>query len=240
MDGVLKSKQFDDVYFSAEDGLAETRHVFLEGNGLPQVWPGRDEFVIFETGFGTGLNFLAVWELFQRVAVTGQRLHFISVEKYPLARNDIRDALERWEFGEQLDMMLAHYPFSSFRGLTTESMDPAIKSRDDGWVERDVAYNFDFGNVKLTLHIGDVNEIMPGLDYAVDCWFLDGFKPSSNPEMWSDVVFDGMARMSAPGASFATFTAAGDVRRGLLARGFEVRKVPGFGRKREMLVGVKG
>jgi len=214
------SKEFDDVYFSPSDGLAETRHVFLDGNGLPEAWAGRDEFVIFETGFGTGLNFLAAWQLFEETAKSGQRLHFISVEKYPLKVEEIRDALSGFGF-RQLDMFLDWYSQVSSRAQP-----------------RDLR-SFDFAqdDIRLTLHIGDVNAVMLTLDDAVDCWFLDGFRPSSNPEMWSDVVFENMARMSSVEARLATFTAAGFVRRGLQAVGFEVKKVPGFGRKREMLVG---
>lgn len=210
MKGAPKSKVFDDVYFSVEDGLAETQHVFLDGNGLPAIWGNADEFVVFETGFGTGLNFLATWELFEKTAKVGQVLHFISVEKYPLDSHDIRQALEIWGFADMLDVMLDHYP----RSFKTDT-------------------------VRLTLLEGDVNEVMPSLNYQVDCWFLDGFKPSANPEMWSDIVFENMARMSKKDARFATFTAAGFVRRGLQTVGFEVSKVPGFGKKREMLVGHK-
>lgn len=198
------------MYFSAEDGLAETQYVFLKSNGLPDAWAGKDEFTIFETGFGTGLNFLAVWELFEQHAKRGQRLRFISVEKYPLSAANIREALEPWGFEEKIDIMLGDYPSG-----------------------------FAHGGVSLSLLIGDVNAVMPGLDEQVDCWFLDGFKPSSNPEMWSETVFQNMARMSKPGATFATFTSAGFVKRGLREVGFEVEKVKGFGEKRDMLVGRK-
>ena len=211
MKGAPRSKHFDDVYFSAEDGLAETRHVFLDGNDLPEAWAGRETFTIFETGFGTGLNFLATQALFRETAKAGQHLHFVSVEKFPLEAEEIRQVLEVWGFGDDMDVMLGHYPNS-----------------------------FTHGTVSLTLHIGDVNDVMLELDLGVDCWFLDGFKPSVNEDMWSEIVFKSMARMSAPSASFATFTAAGFVRRGLQAAGFDVRKVSGFGRKREMLTGVYG
>lgn len=219
MSDVPRSDQFDDVYFSVQDGLAETRHVFLDGNGLPDAWAGRDDFTICETGFGTGLNFLAVLRLL-RECPEGERpkaLHFISFEKYPLTREYIAEHLSRWEeLSSELDSLLANYP-----------EDLSV----DKW-EADIV-----DGVRLTLYFGDVNEVMPSVDALVDCWFLDGFRPSSNPDMWSDVVFNNMARLSSEGASFATFTAAAFARRGLQAAGFEVRKVRGFGRKREMCVG---
>lgn len=216
---VLRSEHFDDVYFSADDGLAETRHVFIEGNGLPGAWQGQERFIICETGFGTGLNFLTVWSLFEETAEPVQRLDFVSFEKYPLSPDQIREALSVWRetLGDKTDRMLAHYPapFPGFHRI-------ALSDR-----------------VTLTLVFDDVNEAMMRLEAEVDCWFLDGFKPASNPEMWSETVFEQMARLSKPGTRFATFTAAGFVKRGLEGAGFTVRKVPGFGRKREMLVGEK-
>lgn len=206
----LRSEQFDDVYFSAIDGLAETRHVFLDGNNLPAAWEGREKFVIAETGFGTGLNFLAVWKLFEETAAPDQKLHFISVEKFPLSDQEIEKALMPWK------EKLPQYQIPVKEGLKNVS-----------------------DSISLALHIGDVNDVLPALSEDVDCWFMDGFKPSSNPEMWTDTVFQNMARLTKPGGTFATFTAAGFVRRGLQEAGFDVYKVPGFGTKREMLTGVK-
>jgi tRNA 5-methylaminomethyl-2-thiouridine biosynthesis bifunctional protein len=189
--------------------LAETRHVFLDGNGLPEAWADfHGEFVVAETGFGTGLNFLATWKLFEDTAPAGARLHFISFEKHPLEVAVIREALAPW--AAELPDFLSYYPAGG-----------AVSPR-----------------VRLTLAIGDVNAELPKLDTRIDCWFLDGFKPSTNPAMWSETVFENMARLSKNGTSFATFTAAGFVRRGLEAAGFSVSRIPGFGRKREMLAGV--
>lgn len=213
---VLRSEQFNDVYFSAEDGLAETRHVFLNGNDLPKGWEDAEEFVICETGFGTGLNFLAVWKLFEQTALPGQSLHFISVEKYPLTEAQITEALEIWAADVNVPALADTY------NALIKGAGGKIKMSE---------------NVSLELHVGDVNEMMPHLQTPVDCWFLDGFRPATNPEMWSETVFQNMARLSKKGASFATFTAAGAVRRGLESAGFEVRKVPGYGRKREMITG---
>ena len=215
--GAPRSKEFDDVYFSALDGLAESRYVFLQSNNLPAAWVDRNEFVICETGFGTGLNFLAVWSLFREMAAEGKQLHFISFEKFPLKGEEIREFLEPWkdDFPELLDELIEKYPMTipGFHRI-----------------------KFDDGTL-LTLVFDDVNEAMPRLEAKVDCWFLDGFRPASNPDMWSDGVFENMARLSREGTSFATFTAAGFVKRGLQAAGFGVEKIAGFGRKREMLVG---
>jgi tRNA 5-methylaminomethyl-2-thiouridine biosynthesis bifunctional protein len=218
--GAIRSKEFDDVYFSTEDGLAETRHVFLDGNDLPAAWAVKQVFLIAETGFGTGLNFLAAWKLFNETAAPGQALNFISFEKYPLSIADIESALQHWipsEFAREFAAFKERYP-QSLSGTHD------LKMAD---------------NVHLRLIFDDVNKALPALSEQVDCWFLDGFKPASNPEMWSLTVFENMVRLSKPGASFATFTAAGFVRRGLRDAGFDVRKVKGFGLKRDMLVGRK-
>ncbi len=215
----IRSSVFDDVYFSAEDGLAETRHVFLDGNGLPGAWTGRERFVIAETGFGTGLNFLSAFKLFRETAAPGQRLEFISFEQYPLSLAEMESALSHW-LG---DVFAGEFP----------ALARVYPEKLTGTHVLDVAEN-----ASLTLIFEDVNTAMPGWNNAgVDCWFLDGFKPSSNPQMWSETVFAAMARNSNKGARFATFTAAGAVKRGLIAAGFEVNKVKGFGRKRDMLAG---
>jgi tRNA 5-methylaminomethyl-2-thiouridine biosynthesis bifunctional protein len=217
----FRSAQFDDIYFSPEDGLAETRHVFLAGNDLPESWArkdqGRGRFTIAETGFGTGLNFLAAWELFARTAKPGQVLDYISFEKFPLAPAQIEGALAPWpELKPYLDQLLSQYPI-----------------RAAGW------HRLVFGNVRLTLIFDDVNAAIARVaaPRGVDAWFLDGFAPAKNPDMWSDVLFGNMARLSAPGARVATFTAAGAVRRGLADSGFAVEKKKGYGRKRDMTAG---
>ena len=217
---VLRSEQFDDIYFSPEDGLAETRFVFLDGNNIPAAWQDKEQFVIAETGFGTGLNFLASWKLFEQAADGDQRLHYVSFEKYPLSRVEIQRALAEWEdeLGERLELLLAQYPM-----------------RVPGFHRIDLT-----PQVSLTLVFDDVNEALPQLiaPLGVDAWFLDGFAPSKNPDMWTPLLFEQMARLSHKDTSFATFTAAGFVRRGLQDVGFAVEKVAGFGRKRERLVGV--
>lgn len=212
-----RSKAFDDVYFSRENGLGETRHVFIGGNNLPAAWAKKPRFTIAETGFGTGLNFLATSALFQRDAGRGQILEYISFEKYPLSKEDIAHHLVPWreDIGDGLDRLCSAYP------ALLPGFHRVIFSR----------------NIILTLVFDDVNAALPQISGVVDCWFLDGFKPATNPEMWTNTVFENMARLSRPGSTFATFTAAGDVRRGLQAAGFSVDKVKGFGSKRDMLTG---
>ena len=214
--GAPRSKQFNDVYFSDKDGLAETRHVFLDGNDLPQAFAGKDEFVIAETGFGTGLNFLAVWDLFSRVRSERQKLHFISVEKYPLCSDEIDAALEHFEvLNEGREALVSVYP--------DEPCD---------------VFEYDFGGVKLTIYFGDVVDGLKRCDARVNAWFFDGFKPATNPEMWRDAVFEQVGRLSRAGTTFSTFTSAGFVRRGLDRVGFDVKRVSGFRYKRHMSVGV--
>jgi tRNA 5-methylaminomethyl-2-thiouridine biosynthesis bifunctional protein len=211
------SEQFRDIYFSAEDGLAETRHTFLAGNALPAAWSNRARFTIAETGFGTGLNFLAAWSLFEQTAPPDATLDYCAVELYPLTAPEIGAALARWqnEFGPRLNRLLAQWPM-----------------RIPGF------HRLHFGRVRLTLIFDDVAEALPQLNVpqGVDAWFLDGFAPAKNPGMWSDTLYKEMARLSASGASAATFTAAGMVRRGLAEAGFSVEKVNGYGRKRDMTI----
>ncbi len=217
MNDVIRSKEFDDVYFSVDDGLAESRYVFLEGNNLAARFKEKKNFVIAETGFGTGLNFLAAWEEFEKISDNGQSLHFLSFEKYPLSKDEIRKALSRWsnELGEKIEHMLNLYPLRIAGVHRIYVTDKVI----------------------LTLVFDDINDAIPKIEAKVDAWFLDGFNPAKNPEMWSEVVFTNMARLSINGASFSTFTAAGFVKRGLSNVGFKVEKRKGYGRKRESLRG---
>ncbi len=215
-DGSPQSTRFDDIYFSSEDGLAETTHVFLKGNELPDAWADRSQFIIGETGFGTGLNFLVTWALWRETRRPNQHLHFISVEGFPLTAQELSKALLKWPSLKDLAAeLLARYP-APHEGTH-------------------LIYLPD--NVSLTLCESDAVSALGSLDAQVDAWFFDGFSPASNPDMWSEAVFAEVARLSKTGTTFSTFTAAGAVRRGLGAQGFDVQKVKGFGRKRDMLVG---
>ncbi|POA98103.1 bifunctional tRNA (5-methylaminomethyl-2-thiouridine)(34)-methyltransferase MnmD/FAD-dependent 5-carboxymethylaminomethyl-2-thiouridine(34) oxidoreductase MnmC [Chromobacterium sinusclupearum] len=216
-DGQPFSIAFGDVYFSRDSGLEETRHVFLKHNQLEERFaalPPHGRFVIAETGFGTGLNFLCAWQQFEALAPADARLHFVSAEKYPLTPRDLSQALALWpELAPWSAQLLAQY----------DTLAP-------GWHRFLLAG----GRVTLTLMVGDVLDALPRLDARIDAWFLDGFAPAKNPDMWQPELFRQMARLSAPGASFATFTSAGVVRRGLAEAGFEVKKAPGHGRKRHI------
>jgi len=210
------SKAFDDVYYSAENGLEETDFVFLSGIGAPEVWAEHDHFVIAETGFGTGLNFLATWKKWEESGAKG-RLTFISVEGYPLSEKALEEAHQTFPDIEPYAAQLrAAWP-------------PAAK----GFHPR----TFANGQVRLILIFGQAAEAFARLNASVDAWFLDGFAPAKNPDMWSDDLMDQIARLSHTGTRFATFTAAGFVKRALRDRGFLVQKTPGYGRKRDRLVG---
>ncbi|MHC6224545.1 bifunctional tRNA (5-methylaminomethyl-2-thiouridine)(34)-methyltransferase MnmC2/FAD-dependent 5-carboxymethylaminomethyl-2-thiouridine(34) oxidoreductase MnmC1 [Pseudomonas sp. X10] len=214
------SRQYDDIYFSKDQSLEETRHVFIEQNQLRQRFAalgGQDCLVIGETGFGTGLNFFCAWQAFSELAPASARLHFVSVEKYPLNREDLGRALQLWpELAPFSAPLLAQYV----------AMHPGFQQM-----------SFDHGRVTLTLLIGDVRDQLPLLDAQIDAWFLDGFAPSKNPDMWTPELFAQLARLSAPGATLGTFTSTGWVRRGLIAAGFAMRRVPGIGKKWEIMAG---
>jgi len=212
--------RFGDIYHSREGGLAEARHVFLGGSDLPQAWRNKAHFCIAELGFGTGLNFLATWELWQRTHTPGSRLHYVAVEGFPLTGAELRACLAPWaEVSELGRALAATYPEPQ-RGF--HRVFPAIVPADTG-------------EVTLTLLYGDAYAMLRQLEAEVDAWYLDGFAPDKNPEMWSAEVFTEMTRLSRPGATAASYSVAGAVRRGLEAAGFDVARAAGFGGKREML-----
>lgn len=213
--GQPRSTLYGDVYFSSDDGLAESRAVFLEGCGLPDAWAGRSRFVVGELGFGTGLNIAALLALWRRTRPQGGRLHIFSIEAHPIAAEAARRALATWpELGEDAEALLARWPGRA-RGFHR------LELPEHGAI--------------LDLAVMDVAEALARWSGRADAWFLDGFAPALNPAMWRDEVMALVAARSAPGARAATFTVAGSVRRGLTAAGFAVEKRPGFGRKRERL-----
>ncbi|MCS5576307.1 MAG: bifunctional tRNA (5-methylaminomethyl-2-thiouridine)(34)-methyltransferase MnmD/FAD-dependent 5-carboxymethylaminomethyl-2-thiouridine(34) oxidoreductase MnmC [Alteromonas macleodii] len=227
--GTPVADHFDDVYFSNDSGIDETQHVFVAGNDLAERWQQwrTPTFVIAETGFGTGLNFLVAMRAFNEFRAANpdhplKRLYFITTEKFPLPQQDMQRALE------------------AFPALKNEAQ--ALASLYPMGLEGCHRLHFDNHSTTLDLWIGDVHELLPQwhspVNGLIDAWFLDGFAPSKNPDMWTDALFSQMARLSKTGTTFGTFTAAGIVKRGLAGVGFTIKKRNGFGRKRDMLTGV--
>lgn len=218
---VPRSTRFDDVYYSVEDGLAESRHVFLDGNHLAQrlaALPDRPDqcFRVGETGFGTGLNILALWQLWQQTGHRHARLEILSAEAWPLAPETLVTAHQAWPELTALSARLVSLLPPPLPGTHVLPLEP--------------------GRVTLTLLHGDASRQLATHETCVDAWFLDGFAPAKNPEMWTPAVFAALARLSHPGTTLATFTSAGVVRRGLAEAGFTVSRTAGFGRKRDMSV----
>lgn len=218
-EGQPYSTIFQDVYYSSDNGLLETDYVFLQGNKLLPRWQQltAPTFTIIETGFGTGLNFLCAAQSWLNHAPKAATLHFISTEKYPLSQQDISTALHAWpELNQLSEKFLAQY-----KGLINNEKSMQL---------------FD-GRVQLTLLTGDASDSLTKILTPADAWFLDGFSPAKNPEMWQPALFTQMTRLSIHNTTFATFTSAGIVKRGLQTAGFNVIKQVGFGKKREMLTG---
>lgn len=213
-DGTPVADGFDDVYFSTDSGLEETRVVFLKACGLPERWSDVSGFTVGELGFGTGLNFLATVQLWLSSPKQDNAwLHFVSVEGFPLSRADAERALSRWsELSEFSSLLLSRWPVRT-RGTQRVS--------------------FPEWQVTLTIMIDEAETCLPQCIAEVDAWFLDGFSPSKNPALWSELVLNEVTRLAAPGCQLGTYSAAGAIRRGLSERGWHVEKVPGFGRKRD-------
>lgn len=211
------SRQYDDIYFNPELGFNESIYNFIDGNKLQtRVTNTGKHFVVGETGFGTGLNFLLTASLWSSRISSNSHLTFISTEKHPLLFEDLQRMLNLWDLGIIAEELLSQYPINASGMHHISCLN---------------------GQIRLLLIYGDAAESYSKLHAKVDAWYLDGFAPSKNPDMWSPELFEQIARLSKPGTTFSTFTAAGMVRRGLQDVGFEVKKQKGFGRKREMLVG---
>lgn len=213
-EGAPRSRLFGDIYYSLQDGLAETRAVFFEGCGLPEAWAGRRSFTVAELGFGSGLNIAALLHLWRRTRPPGAHLQIFSLEAYPMSAAEADRALAHWpELAAEREAIVRQWPAA--RGF----------------------HRLDFPDhgATLDLAIAEVETALAGWSGPADAWFLDGFSPAANPQMWRDEVLALVGARSAPGARAATFTVAGQVRRGLAAAGFEVAKRPGHGRKRERL-----
>jgi tRNA 5-methylaminomethyl-2-thiouridine biosynthesis bifunctional protein len=218
-DGTPYSAIFDDVYHASHGALAQARHVFLAGNGLlgeNARWNGADRFVILETGFGLGLNFLVTWQAWRESKAKG-RLHFLSVEKHPFRRDDLAALLATHaELAPLSAELLRQWP----------PLTPGFHR-----------LHFDHGNVSLTLLLGDAQALLPQLVASADAVYLDGFAPAKNPELWSPELIAAVTRHCKAGATLATWSVAGELRRSLEQAGWVLERRPGFAPKREMLVG---
>ncbi|MCI5073765.1 tRNA (5-methylaminomethyl-2-thiouridine)(34)-methyltransferase MnmD [Oricola sp.] len=212
------SQSFGDHFYSRADGRAECGHVFMGGNGLPERWAEAEDFVIGELGFGTGLNFLETWRLWRNCREPGRSLTFVSFEAFPMTADQIARALTAWpDLGDQMQVMLDHWP--------TLSDAPAAWRMDE--------------QTTLTVIVGEALDGVRGWEGAANAWYLDGFAPAKNPDMWSEELMRAVVDATKPGGTFASYTAAGWVRRNLQAAGFAVEKRPGHAGKREMICGVK-
>lgn len=220
-DGTPYASAYDDIYHSKNGGLGQARHVFLAGNqllGTNARWQGRSHFVIAETGFGLGLNFLATWQAWQQTETLCQRLHYIAFEQHPFSAEDLAQLHARWpELAEFSAQLRAQWPRLTPGAHRLELAD---------------------GRLILTLFFGDAREQLPKLRARVDAFYLDGFSPAKNPQLWSGKIYSSLARLAAPAATLATWCVAGHVRKALADTGFLLEKTPGFGGKREMLRGV--
>jgi len=200
--------RFDDPYFTRDDGLAETRHVFLDGNALPDRF--CEGFHVAELGFGTGLNLLATWKAWEDSGATGP-LRFTSFEAFPMAPNDMERALRHWP------------ELSPYAARLLKAWRAGPKWESDTLI--------------LDVILGDATQTLPKWEGTADAWFLDGFSPARNPDMWSPAALAAVAAHTKPEGRFATYTAAGHVRRALEQAGFTVTRRKGFGLKRHMSVG---
>jgi tRNA 5-methylaminomethyl-2-thiouridine biosynthesis bifunctional protein len=218
------SLDFNDVYFNTEDGVAETEHIFVAHNQLAERFsePHLSSFTIIETGFGTGLNFLVVSDLWLKLAPKTASLHYIGIEKTPLSLADLTRAHALWpQFSSISNELITHYA----------NLNAKLKSGTN-------YFSLAAGRMDVGLQADDIMLALPQLTKQADAWLLDGFAPAKNSAMWTSEVFAQIKRLSKCDTTFATFTSAGQVRRGLQAAGFKVNKHKGFGKKREMLSGV--
>lgn len=227
-DNKIESKQFADIYFSAEDGVGESEYNFLQANHLAKRFCNTNDFYIAETGFGTGLNFLLTLKLWRTINQSSAILHYFSSEKYPIAANTLAEIQQNQpqfsHLSAESSALLHHYQLDN-KSLTVDKL----------------TIEFSDWRCRLTILLGDNSEVYQGLANTsktkIDAWFLDGFAPSCNPQMWRPESFQALRQLSKVGTTLSSFTVAAAVKKPLLANGFSIEKRQGFGRKREMLYG---
>ncbi|MFM0741873.1 bifunctional tRNA (5-methylaminomethyl-2-thiouridine)(34)-methyltransferase MnmD/FAD-dependent 5-carboxymethylaminomethyl-2-thiouridine(34) oxidoreductase MnmC [Paraburkholderia xenovorans] len=218
--GTPYSPRYDDIYHSAVGGLEQARYVFLQGNALPGRWQNRRIFTVLETGFGMGINFLVTWAAWRADPARCERLHFVSIEKHPFTQADLRSVyaatISDPHIAELAQTLAAAWPM----------LVPGTHRLE-----------FEGGRVTLTLIFADATESLPALRLRADAFYLDGFAPARNPELWTPAIVKSLARVAGEGATVATYSSAGDIKRALTQNGFVYQKIAGFGWKRAMLVG---
>jgi tRNA 5-methylaminomethyl-2-thiouridine biosynthesis bifunctional protein len=213
--GLVRGEDFNDSYFSRDDGLAETKTVFLTGNSLPAAWQNKAYFVIGELGFGTGLNVLATWDVWNQTRPQNSILHIITVEGFLMDAKIAASTHRNWPELDVLSQKLcARWPVRAYGAQRL-------------WFPED--------RFCLTVLVGPCAQMLSSADFTADCWFLDGFAPARNPDMWNEAVLAQVGRLSKPGATLATYSVSGAVRSGLRDVGFDVARKPGFGSKRQRL-----
>jgi tRNA 5-methylaminomethyl-2-thiouridine biosynthesis bifunctional protein len=216
-DGTPISETFNDIYHSADGGPGQARHVFLEGNGLPERWASKRQFVILENGFGSGLNFLTTWAAWRADPQRPEKLHYFATELHPFRVEDLASLQRNWnDLAFLAEALRNNWPL----------LMPGFHRLE-----------FAAGRVVLTLLLGDAEASLRKLRASVDAFYLDGFDPQKNPRMWSAALLNRCGQLAAPNATFATWTVAGQVRRAIVEAGFGAEKKPGFGSKRQMLAG---
>ena len=221
----LNNEHYDDCYFSYLEGFEEALYVYVAGNGLPERI-GIEPFCVGETGFGTGLNLIALIIALEQAQKKNWKISFYSVEKYPLTPQRISELFEPF----MAEMEAIARPFLA-------QWEKLYLTLIEGWNQ--VSFDFGSGRINLSLYIGDILDFMENITTPMDAWFLDGHSPDKNPDMWVDAVFAGLGKHSKPRSTVSTFTSAGFVKRGLRAEGFTISRIKGFGGKRHMLVGVR-
>lgn len=220
-DGNFRSHSYGDVYHSTAGALGQAEHVFVRGNGLPERWRGRPSFTVCETGFGVGLNFLALWRAWRHDAARPARLHMLSIEAHPFSRDAFAQVLRR--VAPEPLQKLAQQLISQWPACL-----PGLHRLE-----------FEGGAVTLTLAFGQAATVAPRLRASVDAYFFDGFDPKRNPDAWEPALLCELARLAAPDATLATWASSGAVRGALRAAGFDVKRQPGYAGKWHMTVGVR-
>ena len=212
------SKTYGDHFYSQNNGREECRHVFINGNDLPHRLAGSNEFTIAELGFGTGLNFLETWDFWRKIRGNSQKLNFVSFERHPLDAASMKLALTPWPELEALGQLLQDV-------WTNKADEPNVWLMDP--------------QTTLQVYFAEANDGLSQWQNKADAWYLDGFSPAKNPEMWSPGLMNNVFLHTCENGTFATYTSAGWVRQNLVDAGFEVNRVPGHGKKRHMSIGTK-